>query len=42
VRGSTGDIANTGTPEHGAPSIDPGAAKQGQDAVEQSKRSPTK
>ena len=41
VRGSTGDIANTGTPEHGAPSIDPGAAKQGADAAAESKRSPT-
>lgn len=42
VRGSTGDLANTGTPASGAPSIDPAAAKQGADAVEQSKRSPTR
>ena len=28
VRGSTADIANTGTPERGAPSVDPAAAKQ--------------
>jgi cytochrome c len=29
VRGETGDIANTGTPERGAPSIDPEAARKG-------------
>ena len=28
VRGSTGDIANTGTPAMGAPSVDPNAAKE--------------
>ena len=28
-RGSTGDIANTGTPAMGAPSVDPNAMKQG-------------
>ena len=42
VRGSTGDLANTGTPASGAPSIDPAAAKQGRDADAQSARSPTK
>lgn len=42
VRGSTGNIANTGTPAPGAPSVDPNAAKQGRDAVQESKRSPTK
>ena len=42
VRGSTGDLANTGTPASGAPSVDPAAAKQGADADAQSKRSPTK
>ncbi|SFP93348.1 c-type cytochrome [Sphingomonas rubra] len=29
VRGETGDIANTGTPASGAPSIDPEAARKG-------------
>ena len=29
TRGSTGDIANTGTPASGAPSIDPEAARKG-------------
>lgn len=28
VRGSTGDIANTGTPASGAPSVDPNAARE--------------
>jgi len=42
VRGSTGDIANTGSPASGAPSVDPAAAEQGADADAQSKRSPTK
>ena len=28
VRGETGDIANTGTPASGAPSVDPAAQKQ--------------
>ena len=29
VRGETGDIANTGTPASGAPSVDPEAARKG-------------
>lgn len=41
VRGTTGDIANTGTPASGAPSVDPAAARQGRDADARSKTSPT-
>jgi cytochrome c len=42
VRGSTADLANTGTPASGAPSVDPAAAKQGRDADARSASSPTK